>query len=326
MTSFQQPILILGASGFIGSHLTRALLSDGHPVRAFSRRFDREEVQKLGPSELLEVHEASIFDEPALMKALRGVSTVVNMLTFSVPNTSPTNLQGEISMTFQATNLLLSAMVKSGTRTLIFPSSGGTIYGEVASGAASEDDPSAPLNSHGLGKLICEEMIHFYNRVHGLEYLILRISNPYGAGRIRRVSQGVIDVFLEELQACRALNLWGSLDVVRDYIFIDDLIEVFLKLLRAGSLESSTLNVGSSRGTSLREVLEVMAKVTGVTPKLQFADDKFAGVRHIVLNTERLRSLIDWSPRYDIEKGIRETWNRKRALHAPAALSELIHS
>lgn len=312
MTSSQQPILILGASGFIGSHLTSALLSERRPVRAFSRRFDREEVQKLGPSELLEVHEASVFDEPALMKALRGISTVVNLLTFSVPNSSPTNLQGEISTTFQATNLLLSAMVKSGTKTLVFPSSGGTIYGDVGPRAASEDDPPAPLNSHGLGKLICEDMIHFYCRVHGLKFLILRISNPYGAARIRRVSQGVIDVFLEQIQAGQPLSIWGSIDVVRDYVFIDDLMDAFLRLLREDLSESHTLNVGSGSGTTLREVLKVIADVTGVTPTLQFTDDKFAGVTHSVLNTERLRGLIDWAPRYSIEMGIRETCGRKR--------------
>lgn len=307
-----QPILILGASGFLGSHLTRSLLGLGMPVRAFSRRFDREEVQRLGPSELLEVHEASVFDEPALMKALRDVSTVVNLLTFSVPNTSPTNLQGEISTTFQATNLLLSAMVKSGTKTLVFPSSGGTIYGDSGDRAASEDDPPAPLNSHGLGKLICEDMIHFYSRVHGLKHLILRISNPYGTARIRRRSQGVIDVFLEQIQAGQPLSIWGSLEVVRDYVFIDDLTDAFLKLLREDFSESQTLNVGSGNGTSLREALKVIAEVTGASPTLQFADDKFAGVTHSVLNTGRLRHLIDWAPRYGIEEGIRETWRRKR--------------
>jgi UDP-glucose 4-epimerase len=312
MTDSPQPILILGAGGFIGSHLTRALLDQGSPVRAFSRRFDRDEGEKLGGAELLEIHEASVFDEQALTKALDGVSIVVNLLTFSVPGTAPGNLQGEITTTFQANNLLLSTMIKSGVKRLVFPSSGGTIYGDVVNRAASEDDPTVPLNSHGLGKLLCEEMIHFYNRVHALDCLILRISNAYGAARIRRVSQGVIDVFLEELRAGRPLNVWGSLDTVRDYIFIDDLIDVFLKLLREDSFGSRTLNVGSGKGTSLREAIEVMEKVTGMTPKLEFADDRFSGVSHSVLATERLRRLIDWAPRYDIQKGIRETWRRKR--------------
>lgn len=312
MTNSQQPILILGATGFLGSHLTRKLLAEGMPVRALSRRFDRDEVERLGHGELLEIREASTFDEQALIDALDGVSIVVNLVTFSVPATAPGNLQGEITTTFQANNLLLSTMIKSGVKRLVFPSSGGTIYGEVANRPAIEDDPAIPLNSHGLGKLICEEMIRFYHRVHGLDYLILRISNAYGAAGIRRVSQGVIDVFLEELRAGRPLNVWGSLDTVRDYIFIDDLIDVFLKLLRETSFGSRTLNVGSGKGTTLREAVDVMANVTGATPKLEFADDKFSGVSHSVLNTERLRTLIDWAPRYSIENGIRETWRRKR--------------
>jgi len=311
----------------MGSHLSRGLLDQGQRVRAFSRRFDRDEIEKLGDANLLEIHEASVFDQPALMKALDGVSTVVNLLTFSVPSSAPGNLQGEITTTFQANNLLLSAMIEAGVKRLVFPSSGGTIYGDIANRAATEDDPAMPLNSHGLGKLIGEEMIRFYNRVHGLDYLILRISNAYGAARIRRVSQGVIDVFLEELRAGRPLNVWGSLDLVRDYIFIDDLIDVFLKLLRQDSLGSPTLNIGSGKGTSLREVIDVMADVTGLTPKIQFADDKFAGVSHSVLNTERLRALIDWSPKYDLRKGIRETWKRKRESNSvTSALKESVIS
>ncbi|HXU38820.1 MAG TPA: NAD-dependent epimerase/dehydratase family protein [Blastocatellia bacterium] len=319
MTNSPQPILILGANGFLGSNLTRALLDDAQPVRAFSRRFDRDEIEKLGDASLLEIHEASVCDQPALMKALDGVSTVVNLLTFSVPSSAPGNLQGEITTTFQANNLLLSAMIEAGVKRLVFPSSGGTIYGEIGGRAAREDDPAMPLNSHGLGKLICEEMIRFYKRVHGLDYLILRVSNAYGAARIRRVSQGVIDVFLEELRAGRPLNVWGSLDVVRDYIFIDDLIEVFLKLLRQDSLGSRILNVGSGKGTSLREVIDVMAEVTGLPPQLQFAEDKFAGISHNVLDTERLRALIDWSPRHDLRMGVRETWKRKRESRVIAA-------
>lgn len=321
MRNSGHPVLILGANGFLGSHLTRSLMCEGQAVRAFSRRFHRDEIEKLGHTELLEVHEASVFDQPALLKALDGVSTVVNLLTFSVPSSAPGNLQGEITTTFQANNLLLSAMIETGVKRLVFPSSGGTIYGDVAKRAATEDDPAMPLNSHGLGKLVGEEMIRFYNRVHGLDYLILRISNAYGAAKIRRVSQGVIDVFLEDLHAGRPLNVWGSLDVVRDYIFIDDLIEVFLKLLRQDSLGSRTLNTGSGKGTSLREVIDVMAKVTGVTPRLQFADGKFSGVSHSVLDTGRLRSLIEWSPRYCIEKGICETWRRKQGSHLIAAES-----
>lgn len=310
--SLEQPILVLGAGGFIGSHLTKSLLKAGWRVRAFSRRFDSKEVRKLGHSNRIQIHEGSVFDEGALTKAVEGVSTVVNLLSFSVPTTSPNLPEAELATTVQATNLVLSAMIKCGAQRLVFPSSGGTIYGEVGNRPATEKDPAAPLLSYGLGKLISEEMIHFYSRMYGLSYLILRISNAYGAARIRRVSQGVIDVFLEQVYAGQPLHVWGKLDTVRDYIFIDDLMDAFLKLLQTDHERSDTINVGSGTGSSLRQVLEAIEEVTGHAPTIHRAEEGAAGLAYNVLNNENLRSLIDWNPQFDLRAGIRETWNRKR--------------
>jgi UDP-glucose 4-epimerase len=318
--SSQPPILVLGAAGFIGSHLTRSLLKDGWRVRAFSRRFDPRQVKQLGYSDRIQIHEGSVFDESALTSALQGVSTVINLLSFSVPTTSSRLPQTEITTTVQANNLLLSAMIKSGATRLVFPSSGGTIYGDVGNRPAHETDPPAPRLSYGLGKLICEETIHFYHRMYGLSYLILRISNAYGAARIRRVSQGVIDVFLEQAYAGQPLHIWGNLDTVRDYIFIDDLMAAILKLLRNDPGESHTVNVGSGRGNRLHEVLAVITEVTGLAPTIHH-EEGVAGLAYNVLNNTKLCSLIDWKPQFDLEAGICETWNRKRQL-APELLRQ----
>src|SRR5581483_2435003 len=173
-------------------------------------------------------------------------------------------------------------------------------------------DPPAPLASYGMGKLLCEEMIRFHHRVHGLGYLILRISNPYGAGRIRRVSQGGIDVFLERVRAGQPLSLWGGLDNVRDYIFIDDLIGIILRLLALDGLESATLNVGGGHGTTIRNILSVIARVTGYEPECQPEPGRFAGVAYNVLDISRLQNLTGWKPGYTIEEGIDEAWKRKQ--------------
>ena len=308
----ESPVLILGASGFIGSYLTAALLKDGWRVRAFSRRFDTEQKSDFAAMGELEVIEASIFDETALDRALQDVSTVINLVTFSVPSTSPVSLQNELNTTLQALSLLLSQMIKNRVKHLIFPSSGGTIYGNLGNCAASERDLPAPVSSYGMGKLLCEEMIRFHHRVHGLEYLILRISNPYGAGRIRRVSQGVIDVFLEQIRAGQALCLWGGLDNVRDYIFIDDLIEIMLNLLELEITDSLTLNIGSGRGTTLRDLLSIITQVTGYEPEYRIESGNFAGIPYNVLDIARLQNLTGWEPAYTIEEGISEAWRRKQ--------------
>ncbi|NOT63040.1 MAG: NAD-dependent epimerase/dehydratase family protein [Acidobacteria bacterium] len=307
-----KPVLVLGASGFIGSHLTKALLKSNYRVRAFSRRFDiaqKKELEKLGT---LEVIEGSVFDEQALQQALTGISLVINLVTFSIPSTSPYSLQSELNTTLQSLNLLLSLMAKCQVKKLIFPSSGGTIYGNSEFRLVSERDRTAPLSSYGMGKLLCEEMIGFHHRTLGLDYLILRISNPYGAGRIRRVSQGVIDVFLEKVKAGQPLSIWASADTVRDYIFIDDLTDVTLRLIDLDISESVTLNIGSGIGTSLQDILLMINKVTGLETKHSYETRNVPGVPYNVLDIQRLQDLTGWKPTYDLESGIQEAWNRKQ--------------
>lgn len=312
MKQRESPILVLGASGFIGSHLTKALLKSNYTVRAFSRRFDTLQKKELDNFGSLEVIEGSIFDENALHKALKNVSLVINLVTFSIPNTSPYSLQSELNTTLQSLNLLLSLMVKVKVEKIIFPSSGGTIYGDSHLPHSSESSETAPLSSYGMGKLLSEQMIGFYHRTQGLDYLILRISNPYGAAKIRRVSQGAIDIFLEKLRVGHSLSIWGSVETVRDYIFIDDLIDAIIQLIEVGTGPSAVLNVGSGVGVSLREVLSTITAVTGLMPTCHFEEGNFTGVPYSVLNVERLKSLTGWEPTYDLESGIREAWNRKQ--------------
>jgi UDP-glucose 4-epimerase len=213
----------------------------------------------------------------------------------------------------QALENVLTTMVASDVPRIIFPSSGGTIYGEIGHRPARETDELRPLSSYGMGKLLSEQIIRFYHRLHNIEYSIMRIANAYGAKRLERISQGLIDVFLEKCQAGEELVLWGDVDQVRDYIFVDDVMDAMLGLLDLEDPLSTIVNVGSGSGTSIGEVLSIMKKVIGHSMQWKVKGEYYAGIPYNVLDITKITKLIGWTPRYTLQAGIEETWHRKRA-------------
>ena len=306
-----QLALVLGANGFIGSHVTVKLLEAGWRVRGFYRRLDPLLLTRFGHNNNFEAIEGSVTDEQVLCRALKGVSSVLCFTTFSFPATAPRTLQYELQTTLTAMEMLLRLMQREGIPSLIFPSSGGTVYGDIGSRRALETDALQPLSSYGMGKAICEEMIRFYNRIHNLQHCILRISNVYGAPRIKRTLQGVIDVFLERLKAKQTLKVWGDLDIVRDYIFIDDLTDVIVKVLVAGKAPPQTMNVGSGIETTIREVIRTIEEVTTIKCEYEIENSNFSGIQHNVLDTSLLNNTYNWMPAYDLKAGIKKAWERK---------------
>jgi UDP-glucose 4-epimerase len=264
-----------------------------------------------GFGKALEIHEASVFDGDALRRAMKGAETVFCFVSFTNPATTPRSLRVELQTTLHALESILATMVEVGARRVVFPSSGGAIYGDTVKRPARESDVLRPLSSYGAGKLLGEHMIQFYANVHSIKFTIMRVSNAYGATRRHRTSQGFIDASLERVIQGDQPVLWGTADHVRDFVFIDDVMEAMLQLLELRQPESLIVNIGTGVGSTLGEVLSVIAQVSGVAMRPTREHGFYAGVTHSVLDTGLLQSLTAWAPSYTLEEGIREAWRRK---------------
>jgi UDP-glucose 4-epimerase len=303
--------LVLGANGFLGWAACLQLMEAGWQVVGFDKNWDVRRPTEASADKALEVHEASVFDREALRSAMKGADAVFCFLSFTIPATTPGFLQVELQTTLQALENVLATMVEVGAHRVVFPSSGGTIYGDMGKRPARESDVLRPLSSYGVGKLLSEHMILFYARVHMIKFTIMRVSNAYGASRIHRTSQGLIDVSLERLLRGDTPALWGNADHVRDFVFIDDVLEAMLRLLELKQPESLIVNVGTGVGSTLREVLSVIERVAGVAINWRHEHGFYAGIPYSALDTGLLRSLTGWAPSYTLEEGIREAWRRK---------------
>jgi UDP-glucose 4-epimerase len=205
------------------------------------------------------------------------------------------------------TIFLLEQCVAKKIRKVVFISSGGTVYGMPVRLPIPEDSPTEPECSYGITKLAIEKYLALFHLLYGLDYTVVRPANPYGSRQDPFGIQGAISVFLGKVARNEQIEIWGDGRVVRDYIYIDDLID---GIYRAAMTKSSSriFNLGSGRGHSLNEILQVIRAVTGHELAVKYTAGRPFDVPEIYLDISRARNELGWSPSMSLEDGIRKTW------------------
>lgn len=295
--------LVLGGRGFVGSHLVDALLARGYPVRCF----DRPHVAPLGASHLtnphFELYEGDLVSEADVAEALDGCDVVYHLVSSTLPKSSNADPVFDVESNVLGTIRLLNHASKVGVQKVIFVSSGGTVYGIPQQAPISETHPTDPICSYGISKLAIEKYLGLFKRLHGLDYTVLRIANPFGERQRTQASQGAVAVFLGKALRGEPIEIWGDGSVVRDYIHIADVVGALLAALDQESTEH-VFNIGSGQGLSLNEVLDAIERVTKRKTIRQYVTGRTFDVPASVLCIERARNMLGWSPQVDFEHGL----------------------
>jgi UDP-glucose 4-epimerase len=301
--------LVLGGRGFIGSHLIDALLDKEYRVRCF----DRPHVAPLGDSHLanpdFELYEGDLASEADIVEALEGCDICYHLVSTTLPKSSNADPVFDVESNLLATVRLLTHAVKSGLEKVIFVSSGGTVYGVPTQVPIPETHSTDPLCSYGITKLTIEKFLGLFHQLHALDYTVLRIANPFGERQRTHASQGAVAVFLGKVLCDEPVEIWGDGSVVRDYIYIADVVDALMRCLgRTG--DEHVLNIGAGRGHSLNEVLNAIEKATGRVANRQYLPGRAFDLPVSVLNIERAKKILDWSPKVDFDQGLERfaTW------------------
>lgn len=294
--------LVIGGCGFIGSHVVDALLARGHSVRVFDRQFERFRQ----PLQTVEYTIGNFADQMAVAEALSGIDTVLHLVSTTVPGTGNLSPATDVRDNLIGTIQLLDLMVDTKVRRLVFLSSGGTVYGILDASSVTENHPLRPINSYGIVKVAIEHYLGMYRRVHGLESLIVRASNPYGPRQAHSGVQGVISTFLHRVHEGVPIEIWGDGSVVRDYLHVADLA-AFCAIAAEGA-GSGPFNVGSGEGTSLNEIIEIVRSVTGLDVSPTYKPGRPVDVPRSVLDITRAKTEFEWRPTVSLEQGVAQTW------------------
>lgn len=297
--------LILGGGGFIGSHVCETLLKAGYSVRVF----EKERVNKDNLKNILsdiEWVEGDFTNKSQVREVVRGVDFIVHAICTTLPQTSNQNPAYDISTNLISTLHLLDAAKEAGVKKIIFFSSGGTVYGIPRKIPIPEDHPTDPIVSYGIQKLAIEKYLRLYQHLYGVDYSIMRISNPYGRRQRPEASQGVVTVFLHKALKGEEIEIWGDGSVTRDYLYISDVAEAVLKLLEYRG-ENRIFNVGSGKGLSLLDLIRMIEKTIGRPVDVSFTPARPFDVPVNILDISRVKKELSWHPEIDLEEGLRLT-------------------
>lgn len=296
-------LVVLGGSGFIGSHAVAGLVRAGHEVTVVSRR-----AQPILPREpAARYQQVDYRHTDRLADLIAGKDAVLHTIGTTFPGSVTPDPRSEIADDLMASVAILDLMEAVGVRRLIYISSGGTVYGVPDTLPVPETHALRPINSYGIVKVAIESYIGLHARTKGLSSVILRPSNPYGDGQGAVGSQGLINTLLRRALSGEAVEIWGDGSIVRDYFHVRDLAR--LCVAAAESDVTGVFNAGSGTGISVRDLVDLVSEVTGRELNVNYGPGRLVDIPSSILDVSAAAQTFGWVPNITLRDGIARTWD-----------------
>ena len=290
-------IAVLGGAGFIGRALVRRLAGEGAALRVLGRSPPGD----LPPG--VDHRRADLADASGLASALEGCSTLVHLASTSVPGSAGADPPRDARLNVVGGLQLFEAARAAGVRRIVFPSSGGAVYGRATVVPTPEDHPLRPMGVYGAAKAALEGYLCALSASGGPDVTVLRLSNVYGPGQSPDSGQGAAAAFGRRLLCGEPIELWGDGGAVRDYLYVDDAVGALSAALSWADTGFDVFNVGSGRGVSTLELLAALERETGLRAQVRHLPARAYDVPVSVLDGARMAAR-GWSPATSLEAGL----------------------
>jgi len=302
-------VLVLGGSGFLGSHIVDKFLREQHEVTVYDlypERFRRS------PKGIKFV--TGDFGNVGLLDELisSGFDGVIHCVSTTTPKSSNESPEFDIQSNVIGTLNLLDICARRDVGKLVFLSSGGTVYGDIGNlDLVDENHAVRPMCSYGVSKLAIEHYLDVYKQLRGLNYVVLRLANPYGERQSPLKALGALTVFLHRTLKHQSVEVWGDGNVTRDFIYVGDVANA-VYLATVNSI-FGTFNIGTGIGLSLREILMNIQRIVCVEPSVSWQASRSFDVPRIVLDATKFKKATQWSNVTSLDEGIAITasWLRE---------------
>lgn len=313
-------ILVTGGAGYVGSHATRLLDEAGHDVWVYDN-LCKGHRQAVPEGKLVE---GEVADRETLISVLREKKTeaVMHFAAFAEVGESVANPHLYYQNNVVATLSLLEAMRAAEVNRFVFSSTTAT-YGEPEMIPITEEEDQKPINPYGFSKLIIEKALADYAHAYGWGYAALRYFNAAGASPSGEIGEDhdpeshLIPIVLQVALGQREqISIFGDDystpdgTCIRDYIHVNDLGTAHLSALeKLEAGQGLCLNLGTGKGTSVREIVDACRKVTGKEIPEHLTERRPGDPSELVADSSLARSVLEWSPQYmDIEPIIETAW------------------
>jgi len=303
--------IVLGGGGFIGTNLCRRLAGRGARVRAFSRHFAFPNAMSG-----VDLRVGDFCDADALLAAIDGFDVVYHFVHATPPQSANANIAEDVKNNVLPSLELFDICRKLRVRRIVFLSSGGTIYGRCATVPTPETAPTEPIAAYGISKLMIEKYLALHEHLHQTDYRIIRATNPFGPFQHTINKQGIIAMLIERGLAGQPIEIWGDGSAVRDFIYIDDVIDALERVSHDQS-EFRIFNVGRGEGHSVREIVSRVQNLLAQELTLIWKGARIMDLPVSIVSNRRARETLDWVPTTTLDEGLRKTiawWHaRKRS-------------
>ncbi len=303
-------VLVTGGAGFIGSALVERLLAEGWDVdvvddlstgslpnlaEARAQRtprctFQRLDVRSAGMIELM-AHR-----KPELVFHLAAQASV----TVSVADPA---LDADVNVV--GSLRVLEGARAAGARKVVFAGSGGTLYGTPQTIPTPETHPQHPVSPYGVSKKAVVDYLHYYREVHELDYTVLALANVYGPRQDPHGEAGVVAIFAGKLLAGQAPTIYGDGKQTRDFVFVEDVADAFVRAADQGG--GLIVNIGTGVETSVQELYDLMAGSLGFQEAPRYDPPRPGELRRSALDPARAGSQLGWRPWTPLEEGLGRT-------------------
>jgi UDP-glucose 4-epimerase len=297
-------VVVIGANGFIGSHLVDALVEEGHEVTAFDRF---RSVQPSFATKNIRILSGDFLSRADLEDAVEGQDLVFHFLSSTNPATAQSDPTLDIRTNVAQTVELLEACVKAQIKHFYFASTGGAVYGPQKLSRFGEEDLTLPVSPYAIGKLSIENYLRYFDVVHGLSSTTLRISNPYGPRQKANRRQGLIPIVLRQILIGEPVVRFGDGSMIRDYIYVGNLVSMIARMV-GSPRKFGTYNMGSGEGHSVSDVLDVIHRMTKRDFVVVEKPTPASFVGRVVLDTSRYAAEFGTVQLTGLDEGIAQTF------------------
>jgi nucleoside-diphosphate-sugar epimerase len=298
-------IIVTGGNGFIGSHLLKLLIDKKYDVEITSRSMTNKFDNKIKNVDLenYDYHKKSITKDKDIIFHLANNVNVADMIK---------NPKKHFLNNIKSTLNILEDIRINNPKCLIILASSDKVYGNINKKLVSEKDITTPVEPYGSSKLCSEMLINMYHKNYNLKYIILRFGNTFGEDQQSKLF--IPSVIKQLLKGGKTLTV-GNLEVYRNFIYIKDVINVFLNCINNKKVINQIINISSYNvkiNLLLKEIIKLNEKLTGnkikiVQNKKLFRTSEKKSKRFI-LNTKKAKDLLKWTPKYHFKEAIEKTF------------------
>lgn len=315
-------VLVIGGAGYIGSHVVKELLENGHETVVYDNMSTGQEVNLFNEAGFIK---ADILDENALNKALnQNIDAVIHLAAKKAVGESMENPQLYSINNLTGTINILNAMVNNGVKHIVFSSSA-AVYGMPEYLPLDEKHPRKPINFYGYTKAAIEDLMDWYSQLKDFNYIALRYFNAVGYAPDKSIigkeknPQNLLPIIMEVATGKREkFSIYGSdYDTpdgtcLRDYIHVSDLARAHVLAVKKliSDKKSYCLNLGTGKATSVKEIVDATENVIGKRLNYRFDSRRSGDPAVVVAGADLANQVLGWKANYtNIEDIIKTTWN-----------------